>query len=58
MSLPSRAAPDRKHAFNLGVEQAFAQHTLPDHSGSAEQDDFHAISRGLVASPIQAAAAI
>src|SRR5580692_4552427 len=36
-----RAAPDREHGFDSGIEQAFAQHPLPDHSGSAEQDDLH-----------------
>jgi hypothetical protein len=43
VALSGRAAPDREHAFNTGVEQAFAQATLPDHSGCAEQDDFHAL---------------
>jgi hypothetical protein len=41
MLLSGRAAPDRKHAFNAGIEQALAQHALPDHAGGAEQDDFH-----------------
>ena len=41
VSLAGWAAPDREHAFNTGIEQALAQHALPDHSGCAEQDDFH-----------------
>src|ERR1700681_2390952 len=52
-----RAAPDREHGFDISVEQTLAQHALPDHPGGAEQDDFHRISRGLVVSRIQAAAA-
>ena len=44
VSAPGRATPDRKHALNPGIEQAFAQYALPDHSGGAEQDDFHAAS--------------
>ena len=43
--LAGRAAPDRKHALDAGIEQAFAQHALPDHSGCAEQDDFHDFRR-------------
>ena len=43
MRLSGRAASDREHAFHAGIEQAFAQHALPDHSGGAEQDDFHVI---------------
>src|ERR1700712_3699408 len=39
--LPGRAAPDREYAFDSGIDQAFAQHALPDHAGGAEQDDFH-----------------
>ena len=39
--LVGRAAPDRKHAFDAIVEQAFTQYTLPDHAGGAEQDDLH-----------------
>ena len=39
--LSGRAAPDREHALDAGIEQAFAQHALPDHAGGAEQDDFH-----------------
>src|SRR5665647_1334402 len=34
------AAPDREHAGDRGIAQAFAQHALPDHAGGAEQDDF------------------
>ena len=41
MPLPGRAAPDHEHAFDTGVEQALAQHALPDHARGAEQDDFH-----------------
>src|SRR5216684_17516 len=52
-----RAAPDREHGFDLGIDQAFAQTPLPDHPGGAEQDDFNRISRALVVSRIQAAAA-
>src|SRR5664279_3055450 len=43
IALPGRAAPDREHAFDTGIEQAFAQHALSDHSGCAEQDDFHSL---------------
>jgi len=41
VQLSARAAPDREHAFHAGIAQAFAQAALPDHSGGAEQDDFH-----------------
>ncbi len=53
--LSGRTAPDRQHALDAGIEQAFAQHTLPDHAGGAEQDDFHPISPAAL--HIQAAAA-
>ncbi len=43
--LAGRTASDRKHAVDSGIEQAFAQDALPDHSGGAEQDDFHALIR-------------
>ena len=46
--LPGRAAPDREHAFYAGIEQAFAQHALPDHAGGAEQDDFHPLIHPLM----------
>ncbi len=36
-----RAAPDHQHALDAGIDQAFAQHALPDHAGGAEQDHFH-----------------
>ena len=36
-----RAAPDHQHAFNGGIDQAFAQHALANHAGGAEQDHFH-----------------
>ena len=38
---PARAAPDRQHLGDPGVDKAFAQHALPDHAGGAEQDHFH-----------------
>ena len=41
MPHPGRAAPDRQHVRDTGVDQAFAQHALPDHAGGAEQDDLH-----------------
>jgi len=41
MPLSGRAAPDREHAFDPGIEQAFAEHALPDHAGGAKQDDSH-----------------
>jgi len=41
VSLSTRAAPDREHALDAGVEQAFAQNALPDHAGCAEQNDLH-----------------
>ena len=55
--LPGRAAPDHQHALDAGVEQAFAQHALPDQSGGAEQNHFHRISPRAAALRIQAAAA-
>lgn len=41
MLLPKRAAPNAEDALRAGVEQAFAQHVLPDHAGRSEQDDVH-----------------
>src|SRR6185295_6893236 len=38
---PGRAAPDRQYFRNTIIDQAFAQDTLPDHAGSAEQDRLH-----------------
>ena len=38
---PGRAAPDRQYFRDTGIDQAFAQNALPDHAGSAEQDDLH-----------------
>jgi hypothetical protein len=46
--LSRRAAPDREHTLHTIVEQAFAQHTLPDHTGGAEQDDFHRLIRRML----------
>ena len=39
--LAARPARHRKHALDTGIDQAFAQHALPDHSGGAEDDDLH-----------------
>jgi hypothetical protein len=56
--LSGRAAPDHQHAGHVGIEQTFAQDALPDHSGSAEQNDFHPIFQlWLVSWRVQAAAA-
>ena len=38
---PGRAAPDREHALDAGIDKAFAQDALPDHAGGAEQDHLH-----------------
>ncbi len=43
MALPGRATSDREHALDAGINQAFAQHALPDHAGGAEQDHFHVL---------------
>ena len=40
VALAGRAAADGENVFDIGIEQALAQHTLPDHSGRAEQHDF------------------
>ena len=39
---PGRAAPNRQHALDTGIDKAFAQDTLPDHAGGAEQDHLYA----------------
>ena len=44
VSLSGRAASDREHAFDISIEQAFAQYALPDHSGSAEKEYIHQFS--------------
>ena len=38
---PGRAAPDRQYFRDARIDEAFAQHALPDHAGGAEQNDFH-----------------
>ena len=37
-----RVPPDRQHAPDIGVEQAFPQDPLTDHAGGAEEDDVQA----------------
>jgi len=39
-SLGGRPA-DRLHDFDIRVQKGFAQHTLPNHPGSAEDYDIH-----------------
>ena len=41
VALAGDTAPDRKHVLDLRIAQAFAQDSLPDHSGCTEQDDLH-----------------
>src|SRR4029078_4103292 len=36
-----RAAPDRQYFRDARIDEALAQHALPDHAGGAKQDDFH-----------------
>src|SRR5258708_16301077 len=43
MLLPDRVAPDGQHALHARVEQAFAQHALPDHARCSKQDDVHLV---------------
>src|SRR5712671_3325976 len=58
MAPPGRAAPDREHAFNAGINQAFAQDALPDHAGAAEQDDFHDLMNASRSALIVAASVV
>jgi hypothetical protein len=58
MRLPGRAAPDREHALDIRVEQAFAQHALPDHAGGAEQDDLHDLMKASRSALIVAASVV
>jgi hypothetical protein len=39
--LAGRSAPDREHALHMRIEQALAQHALPDHPGGSEEKYFH-----------------
>jgi hypothetical protein len=39
--LSSRAAPNGEDGLYVGIEQAFTQDALADHSGCAEEDDVH-----------------
>jgi hypothetical protein len=39
--LPGGAAHDGQHKFDVAIEQALAQHSLPDHAGCAEENHFH-----------------
>ena len=41
MLLPGDAASDGDYAFDIGIEQTFAQNALPDHAGCAEQKTLH-----------------
>jgi hypothetical protein len=58
IALSRRAAPDREHSFDRGIEQAFTQDALPDHSGSAEQDDFHPLMNASRSALIVAASVV
>ena len=49
VALSGGAAPDCEHTIHARVEQAFAQHALPDHAGGAEQDDLHPSIRRMPA---------
>jgi hypothetical protein len=46
--LQAWAAPDHEHGLDARIEQAFAQHALPDHSGCAEQDYLHSTPRSII----------
>ena len=39
--LRDRAAPNGKDTLDFGIEQAFPQGTLADHTCSAKENDFH-----------------
>jgi hypothetical protein len=41
MLLPGDAASDGDYAFDIGIEQTFAQDALPDHARGAEQKNLH-----------------
>src|ERR1700743_3159819 len=58
MSLSGRAAPDREHAFDAGIDQAFAQDALAYHSGGAEDDDLHDLRKASRSALIVAAAVV
>src|SRR5262249_30648263 len=42
VALSGGAAPDDQNMRDRRIEQALAQHALPDHAGRAEQNDLHA----------------
>ena len=58
MLLSSRAASDHQHALDISINKAFAQHALPDHAGSAEQDDFHPLKNASRSALIVAASVV
>src|ERR1700723_2999077 len=41
--LPRLAAAYGEDLHNRRIEQAFAEYSLPDHSGGSEQDDVHGV---------------
>ena len=43
MLLSSAAAADGEDFFDSGIEQAFAEYALADHSGGSEEDDVHLV---------------
>ncbi len=58
MVFSGRAAPNRENGFDVGINEAFAQHALPDHAGGAEQDDFHDLMNAKRSALIVAASVV